>query len=119
MGVTIIDKSKKFIKANYDALDRALNVMAIDIERISKNVVPFKRGHLKASGKHFRIGYLLYKVYYHKEYARYQEFGTDGSKVVRHYTMAGKKKFYLRDSGREVARKAVQYFKNQIKTIRI
>jgi hypothetical protein len=117
--ITVIDKLKDFVRENSDAMDRALNAMAIDIERLSKAQVPFKKGQLKASGTHIRMGMLSYKVIYNKIYARFQEFGGDGKRVVKHYSYPGKKAHYLRDPGNEVAKRAVDYFKREVNTIRV
>ncbi len=119
MGVTIINNIRKFAQENANAMDRALNKMAIDIERLSKEQVPHSKGQLKASGRHEKVGYLKYKVSYNKVYARFQEFGGDGKRVVRKYSLPGKKKFYLRDPGRTIAQRVIDYFKEQARTIRV
>lgn len=119
MGLKIVNNIKKFAKENADAMDRALNKMAIDIERLSKEQVPHNKGQLKASGKHQRIGYLKYAVSYNKVYARFQEFGGDDTRTVRKYSKPGKKKFYLRDPGRQIIQRVIDYFKEQVRTIRV
>lgn len=120
MGFKVIDNIKKFAKENSMAMDRALNKMAIDIERLSKEQVPHgETGHLKASGKHEKAGYLDYKVSYNKVYARYQEFGGDGRRTVRNYSLPGKKAHYLRDPGRQIAQRVISYFMEQAASIRV
>lgn len=119
MGLKIVNKINEFAKQNASAMDVALNRMAVDIERLSKMQVPFKKGQLKSSGRHQRIGLLKYKVEYDKEYARYQEFGGDGKRVVKRYSYPGKNKFYLRDSGRIVAGKALSYIKSETVGIKV
>lgn len=120
MGVRVVNKITEFARENEAAMDRALNKMSIDIERLSKEQVPFgKTGHLKASGRHERYGKLKYKTEFNREYARFQEFGGDEKRKVRRYSMPGKKAHYLRDPGVEVSKKAVEYFKQQVNSIRI
>ena len=120
MALKIVNKIKEFAKQNADAMDRSLNKMAIDIERLSKEQVPFgETGGLKASGKHQKIGYLNYRVSYNKRYARYQEFGGDGTRKVRRYSLPGKKKFYLRDPGRQITMRIINYFMEQARSIRV
>ena len=117
MGVKVINNISKFIDRSYKSMDRALNRMVIDVERLSKMQVPHDKGQLKASGHHERKGFLLYQIVYNKAYALYQEFGGDGKKkVVRKYSKAGKKKFYLRDPGRLIASKAMSYFRSEALT---
>lgn len=118
--LTIIDKLPQWVEGSFKALDRSLNRMVIDIERLSKQQVPVgKTGHLKASGSHKRIGFLRYQVEYNKEYAAYQEFGGDGVRVVKHYSLPGKKKFYLRDPGDLITSRALDYIKREASHIRI
>lgn len=137
MGVKIIDNSKKFMELSEDATDRALNNMAIDIERLSKAQVPVgptkamlkkagkstKRytapGSLKSSGYHRKIGKMKYVVAYNKEYALYQHEGGDGKRVVKNYTRAGKKKHFLIDPAQLIASKAFTYLKREIDKIRL
>lgn len=123
MGFKIIDKMNKFIEQNARAMDRAVNRMAVDVERSAKARVPVSPhgGHLRASGMHKKKGFMKYVVVFDKEYAGYQEFGQrkDGSHVVRHYSTPGTGKFYLRDSGRNVAKNAIQYFKQEARSFSI
>lgn len=114
MGIKITDNIKDFVRNNASAMDRALNRMAIDVERQSKAQVPHDKGQLKASGHFTRLGLLKYKVQYNSEYARFQEFGGDDKRKVLHYSKAGKKKFYLRDAGKTIAARAIDYIKGEI-----
>lgn len=115
MGVKIINNIQKFGESAYRSIDRALNRMAIDVERLSKMQVPHDKGQLKASGRHERAGFLLYRIIYNKVYALYQELGGDGKRVVKRYSKPGKKKFYLRDPGNLIASKATSYFRMEAK----
>lgn len=119
MGVRITDKLPQFVKANFSAMDRSLNRMAVDIERLSKERVPFLKGQLKASGRHRKAGLLDYKVEYNTVYARFQEFGGDARRVVKKYSYPGKQAHYLRDSGNEIARKAINYFMEEARSIKV
>ena len=118
-GFKIVDNILRFVAASENAMDRALNRMAVDIERLSKEQVPHLKGQLKASGYHIKIGRLSWRVVYNKEYARFQEFGGDDKRVVRRYSKPGKKKFYLRDPGRLIAQRAPLYFKQESDKIKI
>jgi len=119
MSVKVTNNIKRFVAQNASAMDRSLNKMAVDIERLSKEQVPFRNGQLKASGKHLKRGFLKWQVEYDTVYARYQEFGGDARRVIRNYTLPGKKSFYLRDPGDLISRRAVQYFLQEAKTISI
>lgn len=116
--ITIINKIMNFVKNNADAMDRSLNRMAVDIERLSKDQVPVDKGQLRSSGTHSRIGYLSYKVTYNKVYARFQEYGGDAKRTVRHYTYPGRKSHYLSDPGHIIARQAVNYFLQEARTVK-
>jgi hypothetical protein len=117
----IIDNIGKFLDQNNKALDRALNRMAIDIERLAKQTVPFDKGQLKASGYHTKVGNLNYRTIFNKEYAAFQEFGMrrDGSHVVRRYSHTGKKAHYLGDAGKTIASRALDYIRQEARSIKI
>lgn len=119
-NIKIINNIKKYTSANESALDRALNRMSIDIERLSKEQVPHgETGSLKASGHHERVSKLKYHIIYNKVYALYQHEGGDGKRVVRRYSKPGKKKHYLKDPGELIGRKAIEYFRQEVSNIRI
>lgn len=44
------------------------------------------------------------------DYARYQEFGGDGKRVVRNYTTPGTQAHYLRDAGDSVAKEGIKNY---------
>lgn len=119
MGLKIIDKMKQFVQGHAEAGDRALNRMAVDIERLSKIRVPVDKGQLKASGWHRKYGKFNYKVVFNKEYAAYQEFGGDSKRTIKRYTTPGTGKFYLRRSGDEIKKNAGEYFKVEVSRIHI
>lgn len=117
--IKIIDNIVKFVKAEANATDRALNRMAVDIERLAKVRVPVDKGQLKSSGGHRRVGFLNYRTEFNKEYAAYQEFGGDGKRVVKRYTTPGTGKFYLKSSGDQIAEQAVTYIRNEVSKIKV
>jgi len=114
----IINNLISFAKANEPAMDRALNRMAIDIERLSKEQVPHDKGQLKASGHHIKKGKLNWQVVYNKVYALFQHEGGDAKRKVRHYSKSGKKKFYLKDPGMMIAKRAVNYFRQEAQGVK-
>lgn len=115
----VIDKMVIFVRENANAMDRSLARMAVDIERLSKAQVPLKSGQLRSSGHFVKKSLLKYQVIYNKVYARFQEFGGSAGRVVKNYTSAGTKKFYLRDAGRTITKDALNYVKSEIKKINI
>ena len=117
MGLKIINKLAKFATKNAVVMDRALNRMAVDVERLSKEQVPFLKGHLKASAYHERVGFLNWRVVYNKVYAMYQHEGGDGKRVVRKYSYPGKKKHYLSDPGKIISGRATEYFRREAKNL--
>lgn len=121
MSFKVLDNILKFVEQHNHAMDRALNRMAIDIERLSKTRVPVDKGPLKSSGRHRKVGNLHYRTEFNKEYAGYQEFGQrrDGTHRVKNYTTPGTGKFFLKSSGDEVAERAWSYFRQEAKKIRV
>jgi hypothetical protein len=122
-GVKIVDNTLNYLKALEKANDRALNVMAVDVERLAKAQVPFNKGQLKASGAHQKVG-KKWRVIFNKEYAAYQEWGgaTDKNgvtRIVKKYSRPGKGKFYLRDPVILVQSKGANYFKAQVDKIKL
>lgn len=115
----VINKLLDFVRKNSGAMDVALNRMAVDVERLSKAQVPLKHGQLRSSGSHVKNGPLSYSVSYNKKYARFQEFGGDDKRVVKNYSKPGTKSFYLRDAGKEIAKNALNYIKQEVQSIRI
>lgn len=121
MALKIINKFNKFLSSSYSALDRALNRMAIDIERLSKQQVPHDKGQLKASGYHRKVGILKYIVAYNKEYAHFQEVGGDPDRgiVVRKYSKPGKKKYFLRDPANIIEKRSMEYIVSESARIKL
>jgi len=93
------DNLPKFATSAYRVLDDALKEGARDILIDSKNKAPFRKGQLRSDTDITRPGNLHYRISYHKEYARYQEFGGDGRRTIRNYTTAGTGKGFLKNAG--------------------
>lgn len=110
---------QRFVQENATAVDRSLNRMAVDIERLAKTVVPVDKGQLKASGRHVAVGKFHYRTEFNKEYAAYQEFGGDGKRTVRKYTTPGTGKHFLRNSGNTIKKNAIDYFKQEVRRIHV
>jgi hypothetical protein len=138
MGKTkIIDKLPSFVSNNVSAMDRVLNKMSIDIERIAKMTAPVKTGLLKSSGQHTRKGLLSYVVFFNKEYASGVEFGTRPHVIeaVNKKVLADKKagiifgkrvmhpgskgRFFLTKAIKQVLSRDVEYFKKEVQTIKV
>lgn len=117
--IRINDKLPQFADQNVDAMDRALWQIAKDINMLSKELVPWKEGHLSASGRAVKIGRLKYQTQYNMEYAAFQEFGGDGNRVVKNYSRPGRQAHYLRDAGQQVSAYAIDYFKREANNIRV
>lgn len=118
-NIKIIDNILKFVEKNAQATDRALNRMSTDIERLSKNRVPVKKGPLKSSGKSIKRGFMDYRVVYNMEYAAFQEFGGDKKRVIKNYTTPGTGAFYLKSSGDKISEKSLDYLKQESARIKI
>ena len=123
--VKIINNLKKFVKKDREAGDRAFERMAVDILRLSKIRVPHgDTGILESSGRYRRIDTLKYVVEYGQEgpakaYARFQEYGGDGNRIVRQYTKAGSGKAYLGGSADQIVNNALSYIISEKEKIRI
>lgn len=137
--IRIVDHWDKFAAGNELAMDRALNRMAIDIERQAKMTVPVKKGQLKSSGHHQRMGRLSYVVYFNKEYAAHVEFGVSAhqiapknkgflafqiggkwvytKKAVMHPGFKGR--FYLTDAIKAVVSKDIDYIRQEVQNISV
>ncbi len=121
----IINNLKKFTKKDAEASDVAFERMAVDILRLSKIKVPHgKTGFLESSGRYRRTGMSKYVVEYGQEgpakaYARFQEFGGDGNRVVRNYSKAGSGKAYLRESADQIINNALNYIISEKDKIKI
>ena len=117
--VRIVNNILRFTQGFVGSMDRALNRMAIDIERVAKQRVPLKHGQLRSSGHHEKVANLVYHTIFNKTYARFQEFGGDEKRKVKKYSKEGTGKFYLKSSGDDVSKFATQYLKQEAGRIKI
>lgn len=88
-------------------LDDGMRELAKDILIQSQNKAPFKRGQLRADSDIKKLKTARYQVRYHKEYARFQEFGGDSTRTIKNYTTPGTGKGYLGDTGDRIFSKAI------------
>ncbi len=123
--VKIINNLRKFVKKDREAGDIAFERMAVDILRLSKVRVPHgDTGILESSGRYRKIGIMKYVVEYGQEgaakaYARFQEYGGDGKRVVRNYTKSGSGKAFLRGSADDIVRNALNYITSEKKGLKV
>lgn len=105
MSVKITDHMPSFSRSVSKVMDDALKEGATDTLVGAKLRAPFQHGQLRSSTDAKRVGSLLWRVSFWMEYARFQEFGGDGKRRVRHYTTAGTGKGYLKQAGDTQAKK--------------
>lgn len=99
MSVKINDRIQEFGISARNQLDTAIMQSAVNILVASKHKAPFNKGGLRSDTETKRIVPMHWRVSYWKEYARFQEFGGDGKRIVRNYTTAGTGKKYLSTAG--------------------
>lgn len=102
-SVRVINKLSSFKDNLYTLLELALRDAARDTLISARNKAPFRKGPLRSNSEFKRVGSLHQRVSFWLEYARYQEFGGDGTKVVRNYSAPGTGKAYLSTSGNKQA----------------
>lgn len=107
MSVKVTNNLPRFSKNLYTVLNDAIGEAARDILITSRNRAPFQKGQLRANSETKQIGILRHRVSYWKVYARYQEFGGDGRRMIRNYSTPGTGKNFLKSSGDEQAKKLV------------
>jgi len=123
--VKIINNLKKFVKKDREAGEVAFERMAVDILRLSKIKVPHgDTGILESSGRYRKTGVLKYVVEYGQEgpakaYARFQEYGGDGKRIVRNYTKSGSGKGFLRESADTIVNNAMNYITSEKKGLKV
>ena len=101
--VIIEDNMNSFVASAHGVMDDAVREGARDILVAAKTKAPLDKGGLRSDTAIKRIGAIIYRVSFFKEYARYQEFGGDANRTVRRYTTPGTGKHYLKSSGDAVA----------------
>lgn len=104
-SVKIVDNLPQFKRSLYSVMDDAIKEAARDTLINAKNKAPFRKGQLRANSDFYAIGNLQQRVSFWMEYARFQEFGGDSKRIIRHYSTSGTGKAYLKTSGDEQAKK--------------
>jgi len=105
MTVRVINRLPQFSRSAESVLNDALREGASDILLNAKNKAPFRKGGLRSDTWIKSPSKLVQRVSFWKEYARFQEFGGDGRRVVKKYTTAGTGKAYLKTAGDNVVRR--------------
>lgn len=118
MSVKVVDKLPQFTVRMHNTMNDAIREATRDILITSRNRAPFQKGQLRANSEATQIGFLKHRVSYWKEYARYQEFGGDGKRIIRNYTTSGTGRGFLKTSGDQVASKLVYTLKKHAGRIR-
>lgn len=119
MKTKIVNKIPSYKVQATASLDTSLGGLARDIQRDAKMQVPVKGGHLQDSIRAFKITNLHHRVEVKKEYAKFQEFGGDAKRRVRHYTTPGTKSRYLRDPFELIVKEAIPRIEKLISAIRV
>lgn len=111
-SVTIKDYSSSWLNKTNASLSQAIQSMCLSIKNTSQLVVPKDSKALTRSARIERIDNDTMAVSYGKglAYARYQEFGGDGRRVVRNYTTPGTHAHFLKQSGDAVAKRGIKEF---------
>lgn len=104
MGVKIIDNLPAFRTVMLNNMNDALREASRDVIVLSRTRAPFQKGGLRSDADVRQTSKLNWQVTYWKEYARYQEFGGDGRRTVRHYTTGGTQKKYLSSAGDTISK---------------
>lgn len=111
-SITIKDYSENWLRQTSTDLLKAAEAMCQSIKNTSQLVVPKDSKALARSARIERIDESTMAVSYGKglAYARYQEFGGDGRRVVRNYTTPGTHAHYLKQSGDAVSKRGIKEF---------
>lgn len=99
MSVRVDNRINQFAASAKYEIDNAIRESAVNVLIASKQRAPFDKGGLRGDTETKRIIPMHWRVSYWKEYARFQEFGGDGRRVVRRYKTSGTGKRYLTTAG--------------------
>lgn len=99
------DKSPAYRSRLALALDRAVEHMVVDVDRMATGLVPVLTGRLQSSRYPKRLGPAHWELSYNTPYARRQHF--------EHRSRS----HYLERPGRIVGSRAAQYVANQVRGI--
>jgi len=122
VSVKVESKIPQFKRETESKLEMILGTLASKIHTLavmkapkSKNIMTGGKkhsspGNLRASGHSERVNKLSYRVSFGDKlnvpYARFQEYGGDGTRIVKRYTTPGTSKNYLRGSAENILRNA-------------
>lgn len=117
VSVTVKDNSEAVLRLVEQNVSSALNAMATATVQRAKMLAPMSNketsGNLRDSGRVESEGTLDKAAVFGNSvvpYARYQEFGGDGRRVVRNYTTPGTQAHYLQDAGESVAKEGLKKY---------
>lgn len=99
INVKIDNRINIFASSARDQFENAIRASAVNVLIASKQKAPFDKGGLRSDTATKKVGPLHWRISYYKEYARFQEFGGDGKRVVRRYKTSGTGKKYLSTAG--------------------
>jgi hypothetical protein len=100
-------------------LDDALKEGARDILINGKTKAPHSKGGLRSDTEVKKVSMFKWRVSFFKEYARFQEFGGDGSRTVRNYSTPGTGKGFLKEAGDDQKDKLTDIIKKHGRRIRV
>lgn len=120
MSVIVRDKMPAFKRSAFNALDDALAEGAREILIKAKTKAPYNEsGVLRSESLIDKITPLHHRIEFNADYARFQEFGGDGKRIVRNYTTSGTGAHYLKDAGDNVVNRMNQIFIIYSKRVRV
>lgn len=103
--VRIDDRMPQFRRNLLVVMNDAFREASRDVLVKARIKAPFDKGGLRSESDTHMVAPLWWRVSFWKEYARFQEFGGDANRRVRHYSTGGTGKGYLKSAGDEEARK--------------
>lgn len=118
MSLRIRDRLPQFKRSLYSVMDDAIKEAARDTLINAKSRAPFEKGSLRAQSDFKAVKFLLQRVSFSVEYARFQEFGGDSRRRVRNYTTVGTGKAYLKTAGDAQAKKLSYTFRKHARRAR-
>jgi hypothetical protein len=99
-SVLFNDLNKEFVSRHAVFSDMMLGLMAAAIETRIKTggITPFKKGGLRGSVRHRKVGVAEFEVTADKEYAAAQEVGTTRGHNIKNYTTGGTNKGWFQEA---------------------
>lgn len=117
MTVKVIDNMPQFKVQLYMKLNDAVQEAASDTIENARVKAPFKEGVLRADKRVLHPQRLVYRVEFDAPYARFQEFGGDGTRKVRNYTTPGTGAHFLKTAGDEQYVKLIAKVKKHLERV--